>query len=85
MWNVFKFFFVWFWLSLAGSVLIAGVMWFRLGLSNDVDPTTSQFEAMTMANVYYTVPLFFVLAIPSYFIARPKRHRSSASMLDHPY
>ncbi len=78
MWNIFKFFFVWFWLGVATWVICV-----------EVDPPSHpHFELVRGKRVaapqypggaVYGLGLGFLMCIPSYFIARPKGERSGES------
>jgi len=74
MWNIFKFFFVWFWLGLATWVVCV-----------EVDPPTVRERVQANGRhvvkpkdpggAIYGLGLGFLMFIPAYFIARPKRER----------
>jgi hypothetical protein len=72
MWNVLKFFFVWFWLGLAATV-------FSLYVIGSAHPhaTASLQRHHPQSASGWEMLLFlglpFLMSVPSYFIARPKR------------
>jgi hypothetical protein len=71
MWNIFKFFFVWFWLGLASFVvvvLIAPKPEPRIELVRGKQVSIPQSSGAGVVGLF----LGFTMCIPSYFIARPK-------------
>jgi hypothetical protein len=75
MWSVLKFFFIWFWLSLA--VLLGSIALAAYTVSPVVgDPRTGLVVSAGGAGVLLGSALAVFMSIPAYFIARPKRHSS---------
>jgi hypothetical protein len=78
VWNIFKFFFVWFWLGLAafvGVVLIAPKPEPRIAVVHKKQVAVPQSSGAGVVGLF----LGFTMCIPSYFIARPKRVLSGES------
>lgn len=75
MWNVLKFFFVWFWLGVAAFVLVVLIAPHPeprlILLHGQPMPVPSDFNAGVAGLL-----LGFTMSIPAYFIARPKRATS---------
>jgi hypothetical protein len=72
MWNIFKFFFVWFWLGFGAwflSVVIAPPTVWEKVLANGRHVVKPGDPGGTVVGLV----LGFVMCIPAYFIARPKR------------
>lgn len=73
MWNVFKFFFVWFWLAVAWAVAGAiGLVAAGTITNHPTTDTQSPAGAIIFAVVAVAGPL---MCIPAYFIARPRRRK----------
>jgi len=75
MWNVFKFFFLWFWLGV-GSV----VAWMVLAALTAPAVVTGSHggapvSGQTLGTIAGLICAFF-MCIPAYFLARPKRNPS---------
>jgi hypothetical protein len=78
MWNVFKFFFVWFWLGLATFLIVPAIApktppRVEMVRGRQITVTSEQGNAMA------GFVLGFLTCIPAYFIARPKRAHSGDS------
>lgn len=79
MWNVFKFFFVWFWLGVAAFtvvVLIAPKPEPRVALVHGKRVAIPQPSGFGVVGLFFG----FSMSIPAFFIARPKRETVSASV-----
>lgn len=72
MWNVFKFFFLWFWLAVA-----ALVFWFALIAITTSGPMDAPLVPGSATGGMVAIGLGsvtgFLMCIPAYFLARPKR------------
>jgi hypothetical protein len=78
MWNVFKFFFVWFWLGVATFLvvpMIAPKTEARVEMVRGRRVTVSPEQG----NAVVAFALGFLMCIPAYFIARPKRQTQGDS------
>jgi hypothetical protein len=78
MWNVFKFFFVWFWLGLATFIvvpLIAPRAEPRVEVVRGKRVTIPENNGAAVVGFF----LGFTMCIPAYFIARPKRAESGGA------
>jgi hypothetical protein len=77
MWNVFKFFFVWFWLGFAAFAVVVLI---APKPEPRIEVVHGKRVAMPPEHVAGVAGLFlgFVMCVPAYFIARPKERSVGA-------
>ena len=71
MWNIFKFFFVWFWLGVGTWVLCVELdppVKSRVELVHRKRVATPEYPGGAL----YGLGLGFLMCVPAYFVARPK-------------
>jgi hypothetical protein len=81
MWNVFKFFFVWFWLAVAAWVawMVFAALTAPGGLNGPVGVGAP--SGGVVATIAGWITGFF-MCVPAYFLARPKRDSGYVDRLD---
>jgi hypothetical protein len=72
MWNIFKFFFVWFWLGV--SVFLLGAFLVGLAHPGFASGAANPLPHSAPDPTALLVPLAsFLMCVPAYFLSRPKR------------